>query len=131
MQSSKPTLRINLKNLQHNFEELKKACPSSDVGAAVKADAYGLGVHKVAPILLNSGCKHFFVANCEEGIELRSIVGGDANIYVFQCLASFNTDLLRLTPHKKELISYFCQGLFAVFHTTPSTYYRIRNLYQC
>ena len=83
MQSSKPTLRINLKNLQHNFEELKKACPSSDVGAAVKADAYGLGVHKVAPILLHSGCKHFFVANCEEGIELRSIVEGDANIYVF------------------------------------------------
>ena len=26
MQSSKPTLRINMKNLQHNFEELKKAC---------------------------------------------------------------------------------------------------------
>lgn len=83
MKSSKPILKINLENLRHNFEELKKACPNSDVGAAVKADAYGLGVHKVAPALLNSDCKHFFVANCDEGVELRSIIGSAANIYVF------------------------------------------------
>lgn len=83
MQSSKPTLNINLQNVQHNYDELKKACPNSDVGAAVKADAYGLGIHKIAPILKNSGCQHFFVANCDEGIALRSIVGRDTNIYVF------------------------------------------------
>lgn len=83
MQSSKPTLKINLRNLQHNYEVLKNACPNADVGAAVKADAYGLGVKEVAPVLINSGCQHFFVANCDEGIELRSIIGGRANIYVF------------------------------------------------
>lgn len=83
MQSSKPILKINLKNLRHNYEVLKKACPNADVGAAVKADAYGLGVKEVAPVLIGSDCKHFFVANCDEGIELRSIIGGEANIYVF------------------------------------------------
>ena len=83
MNSSKPTLIINLKNIQHNYKKLKKACPNSDIGASVKANAYGLGIHKIAPILLHSGCKHFFVANCDEGIRLRSIIEKDSNIYVF------------------------------------------------
>lgn len=83
MQSSKPILNINLKNLRYNYEVLKKACPNADVGAAVKANAYGLGVKEIAPILISSGCKHFFVANCDEGMELRSLIGGGANIYVF------------------------------------------------
>jgi alanine racemase len=83
MQSSKPTLNINLQNIEQNYQVLKSACPNAEVGAAVKADAYGLGAHKIAPILKKNGCKHFFVANCDEGIILRSIIGKDIDIYVF------------------------------------------------
>lgn len=83
MRSSKVILNINLQNIRHNYEELKRACPNSEVGAAVKADAYGLGINRVAPVLKEAGCKHFFVANCAEGVVLRAIVGRDVNIYVF------------------------------------------------
>ena len=83
MKSSKATLNINLQNIRHNYEELKKACPNSDVGASVKADAYGLGAREIAPVLKDLGCQHFFVANCEEGVALRHIFGRDVNIYVF------------------------------------------------
>jgi alanine racemase len=83
MNQGKPILRINLGNIKYNYEILKKICTNSDVGAAVKADSYGLGVSQIAPVLLESGCKHFFVANCDEGVELRSIIGNNANIYVF------------------------------------------------
>jgi alanine racemase len=83
MQSSKATLNINLQHIEHNYNTLKNACPNAEVGAAVKADAYGLGAHKIAPALKNNGCKHFFVANIDEGVAMRPLVGNDANIYVF------------------------------------------------
>ena len=37
-------------------------------GAAVKADAYGTGVAKVAPALAGTGCRVFFVATLDEGV---------------------------------------------------------------
>lgn len=35
-------------------------------GAAVKADAYGLGAARVVPVLVGAGCKDFFVAHWSE-----------------------------------------------------------------
>ncbi|WP_338664078.1 alanine racemase [Pararoseomonas sp. SCSIO 73927] len=45
------------------------------VGAAVKADAYGLGAAAVAPALAAAGCRHFFVAGIAEGMALRPVLG--------------------------------------------------------
>ena len=52
------------------------------LGAVVKADAYGLGIQKIAPLLEQLGCRHFFVADSEEGIRLRQILEKEAAIYV-------------------------------------------------
>lgn len=48
---------------------------STATGAAVKADAYGLGVQRVVPLLRDTGCSDFFVANWEEAAEIRDIAG--------------------------------------------------------
>lgn len=54
----------------------------AEAGAAVKANAYGLGVVAVANALWDAGCRHFFVASLAEGVEIRRELNG-AQIYVF------------------------------------------------
>ncbi|MBN1385243.1 MAG: alanine racemase [Elusimicrobia bacterium] len=63
---------INLKNIKHNLEILKKfAGKNVNILAVVKADAYGHGAVAVAKTLENTSVKVFGVATIEEGIELR------------------------------------------------------------
>jgi alanine racemase len=50
-------------------------------GAVLKANAYGLGLREVAPVLWRAGCRHFFVSTFVEGVQLRSVVPESANIY--------------------------------------------------
>lgn len=81
--SDKCLLSIDLKIIKNNYHLLQKLASNAEVAAAVKANCYGLGVDNIAPILENSGCKHFFVANKDEGVHLRSILKKEAsNIYV-------------------------------------------------
>jgi alanine racemase len=54
-----------------------------ECAAVVKADAYGLGVERVARRLEREGCRRFFVATLAEARELREILAG-AEIYVFE-----------------------------------------------
>ncbi len=74
-------LCIDLKILQDNWRKLDKRARKAACGAAVKADAYGIGVEQVTRALWQAGCRHFFVALPHEGIELRYIVP-EAKIYV-------------------------------------------------
>lgn len=55
---------------------------AAEVAAVVKADSYGLGIAKVAPVLAGAGCRTFFVATIDEGIALRSLLPGAEAIYV-------------------------------------------------
>ena len=50
--------------------------------AVVKADAYGHGVHIVAPTCLEHGIQDFGVASVYEGTELRVLLGPEANVYL-------------------------------------------------
>jgi alanine racemase len=52
----------------------------------MKADAYGLGMERVAPALAREGCRVFFTAHLEEGMRLRRLVPADATIYVLHGL---------------------------------------------
>ncbi len=52
--------------------------PGGAVGAAVKADAYGLGAAAIAPALRDAGCRHFFVATLGEGVALRAALADPA-----------------------------------------------------
>ncbi len=67
-------LNIDLRAIKNNYKIIrKKVGKKCLVAATVKADAYGLGVKKIVPALIKSGCKNFFVATTNEAIELRKI----------------------------------------------------------
>ncbi|GEN63818.1 alanine racemase [Acetobacter oeni] len=51
-------------------------------GAAIKADAYGLGADRVAPVLERAGCRHFFVAHLSEGASIRDTISRDIPVFV-------------------------------------------------
>lgn len=75
-------LTIDLAALTANYRTLQETVDPAHVAAVVKADAYGLGVARVAPALAQAGCRTFFVTTVEEGIALRALVG-DGEIHVF------------------------------------------------
>jgi alanine racemase len=69
-------LTVDLAALAENWRLLKRrANPACDVGAVVKADAYGLGLEPVALALKAAGCNTFYVAHVDEGLALRVILG--------------------------------------------------------
>ncbi|MEM6494022.1 MAG: alanine racemase [Pseudomonadota bacterium] len=63
-----PTLRriIDTAALAHNWKTLDRLSGKARAGAAVKADAYGLGVDICVPALRDAGCALFFVAHWSE-----------------------------------------------------------------
>ncbi|GBQ11770.1 alanine racemase [Swaminathania salitolerans] len=76
-------LRIDLDALAANYRAIRSHVgPDVAVGAAVKADAYGLGVERVAPCLHRAGCRRFFVATFQEGVALRPLLPADSAICV-------------------------------------------------
>ncbi len=65
-------IEINLNNLEHNINEIKKIISSkTEIMAVVKADAYGHGMIEVSKKLNEIGINTFAVATLEEGINLR------------------------------------------------------------
>lgn len=51
----------------------------------VKANAYGLGVNRVAPALYEAGCRHFFTANTNGALNVKRLLP-DACVYVLNGL---------------------------------------------
>ena len=68
-------LEIDLEAIAGNWTFLsERLSHGARCAAVVKADAYGLGVAEVAPALAKAGCKTFFVASLNEGLELRALL---------------------------------------------------------
>jgi alanine racemase len=67
-------LTIDLGAIVENYRRLCVRVAPAETGAAVKADAYGLGAERVAPALAAAGCRTFFVAHLDEGIALRRVL---------------------------------------------------------
>ena len=59
-------LTIDLDAIQANYRLLLERLKEVPSAAVVKADAYGLGMDRVAPALAHAGCRVFFVAHIEE-----------------------------------------------------------------
>lgn len=74
-------LTIDLDAVAENYRRLRARLARAACGAAVKADAYGLGATRVGPALARAGCRDFFVAHLDEGVALRPHLPGAA-IYV-------------------------------------------------
>jgi alanine racemase len=66
-------LTIDLDALVANWRDLSARSRPAKCAAVVKADAYGLGVEHVVPVLTKAGCETFFVALPEEGVAVRRI----------------------------------------------------------
>lgn len=69
-------LRLELDSdaLIANWRALDRLSGSATAGAAVKANAYGLGARRVVKTLHEAGCRDFFVAHWPEVAELLDLV---------------------------------------------------------
>lgn len=87
-----------------------------EVGAVVKANAYGLGVGPVSRRLIQEGCRSFFVATALEGAQLRRLLDEfdgardvPVSIYVFEgvCAGSeamlVDAELIPVVNHAAQL----------------------------
>lgn len=85
--ASQSILTVDLGAVAANWRTLRSRLGGRAACAAVvKADAYGLGARRVAPVLAAAGCKTFFVAHLSEGIALRPALAADCSIYVLHGL---------------------------------------------
>lgn len=74
-------LSVDLSAIAANWRDLSERSKPAKCAAVVKADAYGLGVEHVVPVLLAEGCDTFFVALPEEGVAVRRIAP-KADVYI-------------------------------------------------
>src|SRR5690349_12138678 len=79
-------LTIDLDAIRANYRLLREHLGAAACAGVVKADAYGLGADRVAPVLAAEGCRHFFVAHLDEGITLRPHVPEEAEIFILHGL---------------------------------------------
>jgi alanine racemase len=74
-------LRIDADALAGNWRALDRLSGSAAAGAAVKANAYGLGIDAVAPVLRQAGARDFFVAHWSEvPALLRHVPPGEVSV---------------------------------------------------
>jgi alanine racemase len=76
-------LEIDLGAIVANWRLLAAKASPATCAAVVKANGYGLGAAPAAHALHGAGCRRFFVATLDEGIELRQALGPGAEIAVF------------------------------------------------
>ena len=83
-------LTVDLGAVVANWQLLRaRLRPGASLGAAVKANAYGLGAPEVTAALAAAGCRSFFVATIEEGIEVRAVLAGASEAAIPQSAAVY------------------------------------------
>ncbi|WDZ77711.1 alanine racemase [Ensifer adhaerens] len=90
--SASNRLTIDLGALADNWRAMNARSGKARAAAVLKADAYGLGIETAAPALYAAGARDFFVANAEEGAELRPLVP-DGRIYILAGMWPGNEEL--------------------------------------
>lgn len=101
------TLTIDLDAIAANWRALDRLTgPEVQTSAVVKADAYGLGITRVARALAQAGARRFFVAYAEEGAAVRQALGTGPQIAVLSGHMSGDTEMIHdldLTPMLNSL----------------------------
>ena len=89
-------LSVDLRAIADNWRYINAQLNgTAECGAVVKANAYGLGVDRIAPKIYQAGCRNYFVANLKEAIQLQSLVGRDAKIFVLSgCIAGAESEFI-------------------------------------
>ena len=89
---------IHLDRLRDNYEIITSHAGHADIMSVVKSNAYGHGLHIIAPELHRIGCRNFAVTEAAEGARLRDILGPDCDITLLSGL---------FEPHDAELSHAF------------------------
>ncbi len=79
-------LTVDLGAVAANYRLIRKRLGKTEAAAVVKADAYGLGLVKVSPVLAAAGCRTFCVAHVGEAIAARQVLGKTATVVVLNGL---------------------------------------------
>jgi alanine racemase len=80
--TSSGILQIHLPAVQANWRHVaNRLSNGAQCAAVVKANAYSVGMAKIAPALYAAGCQHFFVATLTEAVALRHLLP-DVTIFV-------------------------------------------------
>ena len=87
---------INLDNVAYNYHKIEEDfAKGSIVSAVVKGNSYGFGAVPISKRLYKEGCRNFFVATIDEGIEIRNTLPQkDVRIFVLSGVFENTEDLL-------------------------------------
>ena len=123
---------VDLKILVSNWKFLQTQFSGKFCGAAVKANAYGIGIEPVVFALYSAGCRYFFVALPEEGeivrkhapdahiIVLNGLLPNQAKYYrAFDLIPSLNSkeeffdwmDIIQHAPNNTPIFLHFDTGI--------------------
>lgn len=106
--SASNRLTIDLNALADNWRSMNARSGKARAAAVLKADAYGLGIDAAAPALYAAGARDFFVANAEEGADLRPLVP-EGRIYILAGMwpgneaLFFDNDLVPVINSEEQL----------------------------
>lgn len=84
-------ITVDLEALEANYQFCRDQLRPASCAAVVKADAYGLGINRIAPALWHAGCSQFFTATFREGVTLRSLLP-DAEVFVLEGVTEVSLD---------------------------------------
>ena len=88
------TLTVDLAAISANYQQIQSITGRNcAVSAVVKANAYGCGMAPVASALRQAGAAKFFIATLPEGLELRTIIGEEPEVYMLGGFDPENSDL--------------------------------------
>lgn len=110
-------LTVDRAAIRHNYREISARVGPAVAAGVVKANAYGLGIEEIAPLLWREGCHTFFVHTVGEGRELRKICP-TATIYVLTgvldgtqtLFLEYNLRPVLSTPHQVKRWSELSTG---------------------
>lgn len=94
-----PTLRLTIDTdaLAANWRALDTLSGRGRAGAAVKADAYGLGTATCVPVLRDAGCATFFVAHWSEVADVIAHVPGASVVVLHGVMSADDCAYARAT----------------------------------
>ncbi|MEA3004692.1 MAG: alanine racemase [Sphingomonadales bacterium] len=95
-------LRLDGAALVSNWRWLKARGGAAACGAAVKANAYGLGAVEATRRLAAAGCRDFFVTTWAEAAEILAAAGG-ASVSVLHGLRDEDLDVAAASPARPVL----------------------------
>jgi alanine racemase len=100
-------LRLDREALASNWRTLDGMSGSARAGAAVKADAYGLGVANVVPVLREAGCRTFYVAHWSEVPDLLQHVPANEVVVLHGPITGQDVAFARATGVRTVINSLF------------------------